>query len=102
MPRIHLQVDDLTPNIGLQWYLLSETFPHMRAATAAMCPALALITALALCGRLAHRPLFLAALLCALSALLKPYPSISDVSLYMVRPPFPLLPHAMLMCGFTE
>lgn len=80
-----MQVGDLTPNIGLQWYLLTETFPHMRGAVAMLCPTLALVSALALSTRLAHRPLFLAALLCALSAMLKPYPSISDVGLYMVR-----------------
>lgn len=81
-----MQVGDLTPNIGLHWYLLAETFPYMRVAATMLCPTLALVSALALSVRLAHRPLFLAALLCALSAMLKPYPSVSDVSLYMVRP----------------
>ena len=86
-----LQVPDLQPNMGLQWYLLTEAFPAMRAATTALCPAVAAASALALCARLPHRPLFLAALLCVISAMLKPYPSVSDISLYMVclSPPVP-------------
>ena len=35
--------------------------------------------------RLAHRPLFLAAALCAVAAMLKPYPTVADMALYMVR-----------------
>lgn len=84
-----MQVEDLTPNIGLQWYFMTESFPGMRTAAAALFSTLALGTAVALSTRLAHRPLFLAALLCTVSAMLKPYPSLSDVALYMVPPPHP-------------
>ena len=34
--------------------------------------------------RLAHRPLFLAMAVCAVAAMLKPYPTLADMALYMV------------------
>ena len=47
--------------------------PNAQAATAAMT------------ARLAHRPLFLSAAVCALAAMLRPYPTLADMALYMVR-----------------
>ena len=37
--------------------------------------------------RLAHRPLFLAAAVCTVDAMLQPYPTVADLALYMVRAP---------------
>ncbi len=37
--------------------------------------------------RLAHRPLFLAAVVCAVAAMLRPYPTLADMALYTVRCP---------------
>ena len=79
---VHLQLPDLTPNVGLWWYFFIEMFDpfrdfflgvfwlHLGGYTSG------------LCFRLRSQPLFVITTMLGLCAIFKPYPSISDVSLY--------------------
>lgn len=82
-----LLVPDLTPNIGLWWYFFIEMFDSFRGFFLG-------VFWLHLAGyvggltvRLRRQPLFVVTALLGIFAIFKPYPSISDVSLF-----FSLLP----------
>lgn len=82
-----LLVPDLTPNIGLWWYFFIEIFDSFRAFFLG-------VFWLHLAGyvggltiRLRTQPLFVITTLLGLFAIFKPYPSISDVSLYFAFVP---------------
>jgi GPI-anchor transamidase subunit U len=88
-----LLVPDLTPNIGLWWYFFIEIFDSFRAFFLG-------IFWLHLAGyvggltiRLRTQPLFVVTTLLGLFAIFKPYPSISDVSLYFAF--LPLYKHVL-------
>lgn len=88
-----LLVPDLTPNIGLWWYFFIEIFDSFRAFFLG-------IFWLHLAGyvggltiRLRTQPLFVITTLLGLFAIFKPYPSISDVSLYFAF--LPLYKHVL-------
>lgn len=79
-----LNVNDLTPNIGLFWYFFTEMFEHFRAlfiaalqinATILYLPPLAL--------HLKGEPVFLCLIMTALTAVFKSYPSLGDVGFYL-------------------
>ena len=79
----HLRVPDLTPNIGLWWYFFIEIFDSFRDFFLG-------VFWLHLAGyvggltfRLRSQPLFVITSLLGLFAISNPYPSISDVSLYL-------------------
>jgi phosphatidylinositol glycan class U len=84
---VQLLVPDLTPNIGLWWYFFIEIFDPFREFFLG-------VFWLHLAGyvggltiRIRRQPLFVITSLLGIFAIFKPYPSISDVSLY-----FALLP----------
>lgn len=84
---VHLLLPDLTPNIGLWWYFFIEMFDSFREFFLG-------VFWLHLGGyvgglsiRLRTQPLFVITTLLGLFAIFKPYPNISDTSLY-----FALLP----------
>jgi GPI-anchor transamidase subunit U len=88
-----LLVPDLTPNIGLWWYFFIEIFDSFRAFFLG-------VFWLHLAGyvggltiRLRTQPLFVITTLLGLFAIFKPYPSISDVSLYFAF--LPLYKHVL-------
>ena len=88
-----LLVPDLTPNIGLWWYFFIEIFDSFRAFFLG-------VFWLHLAGyvggltiRLRTQPLFVVTTLFGLFAIFKPYPSISDVSLYFAF--LPLYKHIL-------
>ena len=88
-----LLVPDLTPNIGLWWYFFIEIFDSFRAFFLG-------VFWLHLAGyvggltiRLRTQPLFVVTTLLGLFAIFKPYPSISDVSLYFAF--LPLYKHVL-------
>jgi phosphatidylinositol glycan class U len=88
-----LLVPDLTPNIGLWWYFFIEIFDSFRAFFLG-------VFWLHLAGyvggltiRLRTQPLFVITTLFGLFAIFKPYPSISDVSLYFAF--LPLYKHVL-------
>ena len=79
----HLSVPDLTPNVGLWWYFLIEIFDSFRDFFLG-------VFWLHLAGysggltlRLRTQPLFVITTLLGIFAIFKPYPSISDISLYL-------------------
>ena len=82
-----LSVPDLTPNMGLWWYFFIEIFDSFRdfflgtfwLHLAAYVGGLTL--------RVRRQPLFVITSLLGLFATFKPYPSISDVSLYLAFVP---------------
>lgn len=82
-----LLVPDLTPNVGLWWYFFIEIFDSFREFFLGVfwLHLAAYVGALSI--RIRHQPLFVIASLLGVFAIFKPYPSISDASLY-----FALLP----------
>lgn len=94
----HLLVPDLTPNVGLWWYFFIEIFDSFREFFLG-------VFWLHLAGyvggltiRLRRQPLFVVTSLLGLFAIFKPYPSISDVSLYFAL--LPLYRH-LFPCMFS-
>ena len=81
-----LQVQDLTPNIGMWWYFCAEMFPRplprfkacFHLGTVAMA---GLVT-----WRLPDTPVFVFLLHSIMLCFLKPYPSVADAALFMVKP----------------
>ena len=79
---VHLLLPDLTPNVGLWWYFFIEMFDSFREFFLG-------VFWLHLGGyvgglsiRIRTQPLFVITTLLGLFAIFKPYPSISDTSLY--------------------
>ena len=82
-----LLVPDLTPNVGLWWYFFIEMFDSFREFFLG-------VFWLHLAGyvggltvRLRRQPLFVITSLLGIFAIFKPYPSVSDVSLYLALLP---------------
>lgn len=87
--------EDLTPNFGLWWYLITQMFDGFRPFFLFILNCqLALMTA-PLAIRFPNRPVLLFVLHCLISAIMKPYPSVTDVALYMALLPllYNTLPH---------
>ena len=79
----HLSVPDLTPNVGLWWYFFIEIFDSFREFfLGVFWLHLACYTG-GLTLRLKKQPLFVITTLLGIFAIFKPYPSISDLSLYL-------------------
>ena len=78
-----LTVPDLTPNVGLWWYFLTEIFDSFREFFIGVfwLHMAGYVGGLTL--RLHKEPLFVVTSLLGLFAVFKPYPSIADVSLYL-------------------
>lgn len=84
---VHLLLPDLTPNIGLWWYFFIEMFDSFREFFLGVFWLHLGGYVGGLCIRLRSQPLFIITSLLGIFAIFKPYPSISDTSLY-----FALLP----------
>lgn len=82
-----LLVPDLTPNVGLWWYFFIEIFDSFREFFLGVFWLHLAAYVGGLTVRLRRQPLFIITTLLGIFAIFKPYPSISDVSLY-----FALLP----------
>lgn len=83
----HLLVPDLTPNVGLWWYFFIEMFDSFREFFLGVFWLHLASYVGGLTIRLRRQPLFVITSLLGVFAIFKPYPSISDASLY-----FALLP----------
>jgi GPI-anchor transamidase subunit U len=83
----HLSVPDLTPNMGLWWYFFIEIFDSFREFFLGTfwLHLAAYVGGLTL--RLRRQPIFVITTLLGIFAIFKPYPSISDVSLYLAFVP---------------
>jgi len=88
-----ITVTDLTPNIGLWWYFFIEIFEAFRNFFIGVFWIHLIGYVGALTIRLPEQPLFVISSLVGLITIFKPYPSISDVSLYLGL--LPLYKHIM-------
>lgn len=84
---VHLLLPDLTPNVGLWWYFFIEMFDSFREFFLGVFWLHLGGYVGGLCIRVRKQPLFVITTLLGIFAIFKPYPSISDTSLY-----FALLP----------
>ena len=80
-------VPDLTPNIGLWWYFFIEIFDSFRNFVLGVFWLHLATYVSGLTLRLRRQPLFVVTTILGLLAIFKPYPSISDVSLYLAFVP---------------
>lgn len=88
-----ITVTDLTPNIGLWWYFFIEIFDAFRSFFIGVFWIHLIGYVGAFTVRLPEQPLFVIVALTGLIAIFKPYPSTSDVSLYLGM--LPLYKHVM-------
>lgn len=79
---MQLAVPDLTPNIGVWWYFLIEIFDPFRDFFLGVFWLHIVIYVGSLTVRIRRQPLFVVTTLLGIFSVFKPYPSISDVSLY--------------------
>ena len=96
---VHLLLPDLTPNVGLWWYFFIEMFDSFREFFLG-------VFWLHLAGyvgglsvRVRKQPLFIITALLGIFAIFKPYPSLSDTSLYFAM--LPLYRH-IFPCKLTS
>ncbi|KAL4913421.1 GPI transamidase subunit PIG-U [Aspergillus aurantiobrunneus] len=94
-----LLVPDLTPNIGLWWYFFIEIFDSFRDFFLGVFWLHLTAYAGSLTVRLRRQPLFVAMSLLGVFAIFKPYPSISDASLYFAL--LPLYRHLFPLMRYT-
>jgi phosphatidylinositol glycan class U len=102
---VQLLLPDLTPNVGLWWYFFIEMFDSFRAFFLGVFWLHLSSYVIPLSIRIRRQPLFVLTTLLGLIAIFKPYPSISDVSLYLGLLPlyrhiFPLMRYPF-MAGAT-
>lgn len=90
---VHLLLPDLTPNVGLWWYFFIEMFDSFREFFLSVFWLHLGGYVGALCIRIRPQPLFVVTSLLGIFAIFKPYPSISDTSLYFAL--LPLYRHIM-------
>ena len=84
---VQLLLPDLTPNVGLWWYFFIEMFDSFREFFLGVFWLHLGGYVSGLCIRVRKQPLFALTTMIGIFAIFKPYPSISDASLY-----FALLP----------
>lgn len=96
---VHLLLPDLTPNVGLWWYFFIEMFDSFREFFLG-------VFWLHLAGyvgglsvRVRKQPLFIITALLGIFAIFKPYPSLSDTSLYFAM--LPLYRHIFPLMRYT-
>lgn len=87
-----LAYSSLKPNVGLYWYLFIEMFDFFRPLFAIFLQLHSLFYWIPAGVRFRHDPLFMAFLLIGLQAILQPYPTVADATLYLsMIPLFPEL-----------
>ncbi|KAL4869306.1 hypothetical protein BDV12DRAFT_168285 [Aspergillus spectabilis] len=94
-----LLVPDLTPNIGLWWYFFIEIFDSFRDFFLGVFWLHLTAYAGSLTVRLRRQPLFVVTSLLGIFTVFKPYPSISDASLYFAL--LPLYRHLFPLMRYT-
>lgn len=78
-----LSVIDLTPNIGVFWYFFTEMFDHFREFFLWTFQINAFLYIIPLAVTLRNNPHFIFFLQLVLLSILKPYPSVSDLAIYL-------------------
>ena len=102
-----LLVDDLTPNVGLWWYFFIEMFDSFREFFLGVFWLHLASYVVGLCIRLRRQPLFVTTTMLGIIAIFKPYPSVSDTSLYLALLPlyqhvFPRESHSPCVDGAID
>ncbi|EKD12630.1 uncharacterized protein L3040_005215 [Drepanopeziza brunnea f. sp. 'multigermtubi'] len=98
---VQLLLPDLTPNVGLWWYFFIEMFDSFRNFFLGVFWIHLSSYVAGLTIRLRRQPLFVLTILMGIFAIFKPYPSISDTSLFLALLPlyrhiFPLMRYTFL------
>lgn len=96
---IQLTLTDLTPNVGLWWYFFIEMFDSFRAFFLAVFWLHLSSYVGAFCIRIRAQPLLAITLLLGIFGIFKPYPSISDTSLFLAL--VPLYRHVFPLMRYT-
>ena len=84
---VHLLLPDLTPNVGLWWYFFIEMFDSFREFFLGVFWLHLGGYVGGLCIRVRKQPLFIITALLGIFAIFKPYPSLSDTSMYFAMLP---------------
>ncbi|KOS42232.1 hypothetical protein ACN38_g6890 [Penicillium nordicum] len=95
----HLLVPDLTPNVGLWWYFFIEMFDSFREFFLGVFWLHLASYVGGLTARFRSQPLFVITSLLGVFAIFKPYPSISDASLFFAL--LPLYRHLFPLMRYT-
>lgn len=101
---VHILLTDLTPNVGLWWYFFIEMFDSFRAFFLGVFWLHLSSYVGGLTLRFRRQPLFVLTVLLGIFAIFKPYPSVSDASLFLAMVPlyrhiFPLMRYTFLAAG---
>lgn len=96
---VQLLLPDLTPNVGLWWYFFIEMFDSFRAFFLGVFWLHLSSYVAGLTIRLRRQPLFVITTLLGIFAIFKPYPSISDTSLFLAV--LPLYRHVFPLMRYT-
>lgn len=96
---VHLLLPDLTPNVGLWWYFFIEMFDSFRNFFLGVFWLHLSSYVGGLTIRLRTQPLFVLTILLGIFAIFKPYPSISDTSLFLAM--LPLYRHVFPLMRYT-
>ncbi|KAF9888767.1 hypothetical protein FE257_008343 [Aspergillus nanangensis] len=94
-----LLVPDLTPNVGLWWYFFIEIFDSFREFFLGVFWLHLAAYVGGMTVRIRRQPLFVLTSLLGIFAIFKPYPSISDASLYFAL--LPLYRHLFPLMRYT-
>jgi phosphatidylinositol glycan class U len=96
---IQLTLSDLTPNVGLWWYFFIEMFDSFRSFYLAVFWLHLSSYVGGLTIRIRTQPLVVLTLLLGIFSIFKPYPSISDASLFFAM--VPLFRHVFPLMKYT-
>ncbi|KAK4191897.1 phosphatidylinositol glycan anchor biosynthesis class U protein [Podospora australis] len=101
---VQLTLSDLTPNVGLWWYFFIEMFDSFRSFFLAVFWLHLSCYVGGLTVRIRRQPLVVLTLLLGIFAIFKPYPSISDTSLFLGLVPlyrhvFPLMRYTFVIAA---
>ncbi|MCJ1285960.1 hypothetical protein MMC26_005302 [Xylographa opegraphella] len=96
---VQLLLPDLTPNVGLWWYFFIEMFDSFREFFLGVFWLHLGGYVGGLCIRVRKQPLFVITAMLGIFAVFKPYPSISDTSLYFAL--LPLYRHVFPLMRYT-
>lgn len=101
---VQLTLSDLTPNVGLWWYFFIEMFDSFRSFFLAVFWLHLSSYVGGLSVRIRRQPLVVLTLLLGIFGIFKPYPSISDTSLFLAMVPlyrhvFPLMRYSFVIAA---
>ncbi|KAK4100755.1 PIG-U-domain-containing protein [Parathielavia hyrcaniae] len=101
---VQLTLSDLTPNVGLWWYFFVEMFDSFRSFFLAVFWLHLASYVGGLTMRIRRQPLVVLTLLMGIFGIFKPYPSISDTSLFLALVPlyrhvFPLMRYTFVIAA---